>query len=60
MRQFFGHANEIGLATYATFCMGTPGETEEEIAELKEQLGINIVKASKIDKRKDSENVFTL
>ena len=31
MRQFFGHVNEIGLPTYATFCIGTPGETEEEI-----------------------------
>jgi radical SAM superfamily enzyme YgiQ (UPF0313 family) len=32
MRTFFGHANDIGLATYATFCIGTPGETEEEVA----------------------------
>ena len=32
MRQFFGHAKEAGLPTYATFCIGTPGETEEEIA----------------------------
>ena len=28
---FFKHANEIDLATYATFCIGTPGETEAEI-----------------------------
>ena len=31
MRTFFKHANEIDLATYATFCIGTPGETEAEI-----------------------------
>lgn len=31
MRQFFATTNSIGLATYATFAIGTPGETEEEI-----------------------------
>jgi len=32
MREFFKYSNEIGMPTYATFAMGTPGETEEEMA----------------------------
>lgn len=31
IRTFFRHAKAVGLPTYATFCMGTPGETDEEI-----------------------------
>ncbi len=32
IRTFFKHAHDIKLPTYTTFCMGTPGETDEEIA----------------------------
>ena len=36
MRQFFKATKKVGLATYATFCMGTPGETDEEIQKSEE------------------------
>ncbi len=31
VRTFFRHARAVGLDTYATFCIGTPGETDDEI-----------------------------
>ena len=36
MRLFFKNANEVGIPTYATFAIGTPGETEEEILATEE------------------------
>ena len=33
MRQFFGLVKKVGINVYATFCIGTPTETEDEIAE---------------------------
>jgi radical SAM superfamily enzyme YgiQ (UPF0313 family) len=33
MRTFFTLARKVGINVYATFCMGTPTETEEELAE---------------------------
>lgn len=32
IRKYFKLAKEFGLSTYTTFCVGTPGETDEEIA----------------------------
>lgn len=36
IKQFFAGAKKVGLPTYTTFCMGTPGETDEEIEETNE------------------------
>jgi radical SAM superfamily enzyme YgiQ (UPF0313 family) len=36
MKEFFEGAHKVGLPTYATFCMGTPGETDEEIEQAEE------------------------
>jgi radical SAM superfamily enzyme YgiQ (UPF0313 family) len=33
MRKFFSLTKKVGINVYATFCMGTPNETEEEISE---------------------------
>ena len=33
MRKFFSLTKKVGINVYATFCIGTPNETEEEIAE---------------------------
>lgn len=33
IRNFFKLTKESGIGTYATFCLGTPGETDEEINE---------------------------
>lgn len=36
MKVFFRIANQVGLPTYATFAMGTPGETDKEIVQTEE------------------------
>ncbi len=48
IEKFFEDCREVGISTYATFCMGIPGETEED-RKLTEELIINI-KPTFIDK----------
>ncbi len=45
---FFKNCREVGIKTYATFCFGTPGETEEDRQETERV--IEIIKPTYIDR----------